>query len=151
MDGGLTWKTVFSTNPKTDYFYFNSISCSSETHCVAVAEGDDLVSGGSTIRAFVTFDGGISWENTLSDVDIRVVSIMASGWISDTEGWLGATLKDKGQLIAEFYHTMDGGKSYSAEQRLDDCFVMDMDFGGEVGYASCASSSGSYARVAMLN
>lgn len=37
-DGGATWSTVFHSEP-TDVYYFNAISCSSETHCVAVAEG----------------------------------------------------------------------------------------------------------------
>jgi photosystem II stability/assembly factor-like uncharacterized protein len=38
-DGGATWTKVFSTNLETDYLYFNGISCSSESHCVVVAEG----------------------------------------------------------------------------------------------------------------
>jgi hypothetical protein len=149
VDGGRTWSTVFASNPKTDFFYFNNIACSSETHCVAVAEGDDAATGGSTILAFVTFDGGITWENTLQSVDPNVVSIMAAAWVSDSEGWLGATMKDRNKLSAVFYHTVDGGKTFTVGQTLDDCFVMDMDFGGDVGFVSCVSSSGSSARVAM--
>ena len=37
-DGGATWTQVFTTNEE-DVLYFNGISCSSETHCVVVAEG----------------------------------------------------------------------------------------------------------------
>lgn len=37
-DGGATWTQVFATNEE-DVLYFNGISCSSETHCVVVAEG----------------------------------------------------------------------------------------------------------------
>ena len=37
-DAGQTWQTVFHSQP-SDVYYFNGISCSSDTHCVAVAEG----------------------------------------------------------------------------------------------------------------
>lgn len=175
MDGGKSWKTVFTSDPKSDFYYFNSISCSSESHCVAVAEGDDTETGGSIIRAYVTFDGGETWSNTLAAnevVDTDVVSIMAASWVSETEGWLGATMvqqieaeetasisdpfrvtttnsKTHQHLMGVFYHTINGGKTYTVGQLLPDCFVMDMDFGNEVGFASCVSSSGLSSRVAM--
>ena len=37
-DGGVTWEIVFHSEPD-DLYYFNAISCSSDKHCVAVAEG----------------------------------------------------------------------------------------------------------------
>lgn len=39
-DGGATWDVVFRSQPE-DVYYFNGISCSSDTHCVAVAEGSN--------------------------------------------------------------------------------------------------------------
>lgn len=117
-DGGKTFQQVFSSNLETDYWYFNSISCSSETHCVAVAEGDDAVTGGYASLAFVTFDGGVTWTNPLtSDVlPSGMVSMMGSAWVSDTEGWLGGTMKDGRKLSAVFFKTEDGGKTYSVAQ-----------------------------------
>ena len=63
-DGGQTWETVFQSAP-TDTYYFNSIACSSEVHCVAVTEGADSV---DDCKAFVTFDGGDTWTNALEGV-----------------------------------------------------------------------------------
>ncbi|CAE7534200.1 unnamed protein product, partial [Symbiodinium microadriaticum] len=60
-DAGQTWQTVFQSDP-SDTYYFNSIACSSDTHCVAVAEGANYV---TDCKAFVTFDGGETWTNTL--------------------------------------------------------------------------------------
>jgi hypothetical protein len=151
VDGGKTFSTVFQSDLTSDYYYFNSISCSSDSHCVAVAEGDDAVNGGYLVRAYVTFDGGVTWTNSLTKdvVPSNVVSIMGSAWIDDNEGWLGATAKDRSVLSGVFFHTTDGGKTYSVEQTLDNCFLMDMSFANGVGYASCSSSSGASASVAM--
>ena len=72
-DGGQTWETVFQSAP-TDTYYFNSIACSSETHCVAVAEGANYV---DDCKAFVTFDGGETWTETLAgSVPSDAVSLM---------------------------------------------------------------------------
>ncbi len=62
-DGGKTFTEVFKSE-LTDKYYFNGIDCSSESHCVAVAEGYDSA-GSTAVFAFVTFDGGNSWTNTL--------------------------------------------------------------------------------------
>ena len=149
-DGGETFSTVFSSDPN-EYWYFNSIACSSETHCVAVAEGDDAGDSGYTILAFVTFDGGKTWTNALDkeNVPSDVVSIMGAAWIDDKEGWLGATAKDRSQLNGVFFHTMDGGKTWSLDATLDNCFLMDLTFANGVGYASCSTSSGSNGYVTM--
>lgn len=144
-DGGATWETVFESAP-SDTFYFNSIACSSDSHCVAVTEGADYV---SDCKAFVTFDGGSTWTNSLEGaVPADSVSLMGASWSSETDGWLAGTAKDGRVLSGLFYRTTDGGKTYSVEQTLDDCFAMDLDFAGEFGLASCASSSGSSANVA---
>lgn len=150
-DGGKTWSTVFKSDPENDYWYFNSIACSSETHCVAVAEGDASADGGYVALAFVTFDGGVTWNNALtSDVlPDNVVSIMGAAWVNDDEGWLAATAKSGPALSGVFFKTTDGGKTYKVEQTLENCFVMDMDFANGVGFATCSSSSGSSSSVAI--
>lgn len=114
-DGGATWSTVFESDP-SDTYYFNSISCSSESHCVAVAEGADYV---TDCKAFVTFDGGATWtDNLVGVVPADSVSLMGSAWSSETEGWLAGTAKDGRTLSGIFYKTVDGGKTYAVEQVL---------------------------------
>jgi hypothetical protein len=156
-DGGKTWSNVFPNDPKNNYFYFNAIDCSSDLHCVAVAEGEDAETGDYDIKAFVTFDGGESWTNAIPKetwpADTMMVSIAGAAWVDENEGWLGATSKSRSMLQAQFFHTTDGGKTFSVAQQLNDCFVMDLDFaantGSSVGYASCIGSSGASASMAL--
>lgn len=150
-DGGKSWSTVFKSDPTSDYYYFNQIACSSETHCIAVAEGDEAEGGGYLTAAYLTSDGGATWNNVLSaeNTPDNVVSIMGAEWVSETEGWLGATAKQGPQLSAVFFHTTDGGRTFAVEQQLPDCFLLDLDFANEVGYAACSSSSGASCSVAM--
>lgn len=150
-DGGNTFTTVFSSDINNDYYYFNSIACASENICVAVAEGDDAINGGYLVQAYVTNDGGSNWKPVLNkdNVPDNTVSIMGAAWVSETEGWLGATTKVRTQLNAVFFHTTDGGATYTVEQTLENCFLMDMTFANGVGYASCSTSSGSNGYVAM--
>jgi photosystem II stability/assembly factor-like uncharacterized protein len=100
------------SNLETDYYYFNGIACSSVDHCTVVGEGDDGV-GGYLNVAYTTFDGGNTWERTLSAGD---VSMMGVDYINDNEGWVAGTKKSGRNLIAQFYHTLDGGKTFKVEE-----------------------------------
>jgi photosystem II stability/assembly factor-like uncharacterized protein len=120
-DAGKTWETVFESKPE-DVYYFNGISCSSESHCVAVAEGDDYTG----CKAFVTFDGGVTWEDTLTSsgaVPTNAVSLMSVDWVSETEGWLAGTAKNGRTLTGLFYKTVDGGKTYKIEQVIKNYII----------------------------
>lgn len=143
-DGGATFTEVFHSEP-TDNYYFNGIACSSELHCVAAAEGESFEDN----VAVVTFDGGVTWTKSDIAFDASTVSCTSVAWITETEGWLGATAKDGRNLEGLFYKTTDGGKSYTLDQKVDNCFIMDIDSAGEAGVASCLSSSGSSASVAQ--
>lgn len=151
VDGGETFSTVFSSDLAEDFYYFNTVACSSDTHCIAVAEGDNPETGGYLVLAFVTFDGGETWTNVLNEDNTPsdVVSIMGAAWVDDQEGWLGATAKDRTQLNGVFFHTTDGGKTFQVEETLPNCFLMDLTFANGVGYAACSTSSGSNGYVAM--
>lgn len=95
----------------------------------------------------MTADGGKTWEATLETSEL---SLMGAAWESDNVGWLsGTTIGAKRELIGMFYRTTDGGKTWEAPLQLDDCFAMDIDFADGVGFASCASSSGSSSSMAM--
>lgn len=143
-DGGLTWSEVFSI-PSSDLMYFNAISCSSETQCVAVAEGD-AATGGYRVAAYTTTDGGLTWTQTLDAPD---VGLMGAYMTSSTEGWLAGSVKSRVSVDGKFWVTNDGAKTWSVQQTLSNCMVMDLDFGNQVGYASCAQSGGANCVVAM--
>ena len=110
-DGGKTWTQVFLSGLENDSFYFNGIACSSDTNCVVVGEGDDA--NGSISVAFSTFDGGATWQKTIAGTD---ASMMGVDFVSETEGWVAATQMAGRGLNAVFYHTVDGGKTFSIDE-----------------------------------
>ena len=136
---------MFTTNLETDYLYFNSISCGSEQNCVVVAEGDDAA-GNYLVVAYTTFDGGATWSQSLTASD---VSLVGAKFVNANEVWLLGTSKSRANLLGQFYKSTDSGKSFVLAQSLDNCMGMDIDFGNEVGYASCLSSSGASCSAAM--
>jgi len=111
VDGGKTWKRVLSTNLVSDYIYFNGISCSSELNCVVVGEGDDSA-GGYLVVAYTTFDGGATWEQSLSAND---VGLMAAKFVGPEEVWLLGTKKSGRSLYGQFWRSFDGGKSFRVD------------------------------------
>lgn len=64
-------------------------------------------------------------------------------------GWLVGTSKDGRNLYGQFYHTVDGGKTWTLAQSLNNCFAIDLDFAETTGFAACSSSSGSSCSVAQ--
>jgi len=144
-DGGETWETVF-TSEASDAYYFNAIDCSSELHCVAVTEGQTV----DDFHAFVTFDGGATWTDSLveSPIPSNTVSFTSAAWKDDMEGWVAGAVQNGRSLSGLFMKTSDGGKTFSVEQNLENCLVMDMDFGDDLGVAACVSSTGSSCSMA---
>jgi|EP01033_Poteriospumella_lacustris_P013162 hypothetical protein len=145
-DAGKTWTQVLTTNLAEDYIYFNEISCSSETNCIVVGEGDGA-NGGYLTVAYTTFDGGATWEKTFSSADF--VSLMSVKFVSSTDAWLLATQKSGRNLVGNFFKTTDGGKTFTLSSTLNNCFGMDMSFAGNLGLAACCSSSGSSCSIAV--
>ncbi|RYD71398.1 MAG: hypothetical protein EOP84_24945, partial [Verrucomicrobiaceae bacterium] len=117
-DGGATWTQVLQTNLAEDYLYFNEISCGSELNCVVVGEGDGSTGGYLTV-AYATFDGGKSWERTLSSSDF--VSSMVAKFTGPNTVWIVPTKKSGRTLSAQFMKSIDGGKTFSLVQALDNC------------------------------
>jgi len=108
-DGGTTWTKVFEMPANTAYF--NQISCSTESHCVAVAEGHNSAHPGAYI--YVTTDGGKTWDQT------HAATAHGSGMtgcyvLDENEVWaMGASPHGIfGQ--ADCLHSMDGGKTWTA-------------------------------------
>lgn len=112
-DGGKTWVSQFYVQGE---FYFNEISCGSETHCCAVGEADND-SPKPGIRIYCTWDGGSTWKRTYFDPN-PAMSLMAIDFVSDTEAWAaGGELDDN--FTGVFLHTLDGGKTWDNSITVD--------------------------------
>ena len=140
-DGGKTFTKVFSSEP-TDAFYFNSISCGSETSCVAVADGK--VPSNSKIITYQTFayhtsDGGKTWSQVFDGGD-AYMSLLAVKMVSETEGWMGPSGLLPGSntvAVTDFYQTTDGGATWSLGQTLQDCVAAEIDSADGLVMAAC--------------
>ena len=140
-DGGKTFAKVFSSEP-TDAFYFNAISCGSETTCVAVAEGK--VQSNSKIITYQTFayhtsDGGKTWSQVFDGGD-AYMSLLAVKMVSETEGWMGPSGLLPGSntvAVTDFYQTTDGGATWSLGQTLQDCVAAEIDSADGLVMAAC--------------
>lgn len=149
QDGGKTFAQVFVPPGEVNY-YFNQISCPTESQCVAVGEGNDS-NGVPVAVVFTTDDGGATWKETLNAVG-TIYSITAVQMIDSKNGWIGATtLQGKRSIGGTFYITADGGMTWQLQQTLADCeLILDLEFSSNgAGFASCLASSGSTACIAQ--
>lgn len=104
-DGGSTWTLLYHD---TGRFYFNGIHCSSETHCVAVAEGHNVSPAGAYI--FATVDGNQWYQMHYEEGAAE--SLMGARMVSETEAWaLGGTAS--GLLQGNAYHSVNGGFNWT--------------------------------------
>jgi len=118
-DGGATWSSVFYDEGK---FYFNQISCGSETHCCAVGESDNSTAPG--VRIYCTNDGGATWQNPLF-VQNPDYSSLAMQFVpgSNTDVWTPVGNMDEESFGGIFYHSTDGGKTWDGSMTIDDVFA----------------------------
>ena len=137
-DGGKTFSKVFNSKPD-DKFYFNGISCGSEESCVAVGDGDGLMT-----VAYNTQDGGATWKQVFDGGD-KYVSLMPVKMTSELEGWIGPSGYQEGSktdVVTDFYHTSDGGASWSLGQSLNDCISSDIESSDGLTISTCLSRHG---------
>lgn len=151
-DGGKTFSKVFEST-STDQFYFNAISCGSETNCVAVAEGE--VTANKVIQhttfAYMTSDGGASWSKVF-DGGYTYMSIIPVKMISETEGWMGPSgylPGSKTQVVTDFMFTSDGGATWTIDQSLEDCISTYIDSSDGLSMSTCLKLGGVSSRVAI--
>lgn len=154
-DGGSTFEKVFSSKA-TDTFYFNTISCGSETTCVAVAEGE-LEDPSSrkisyTTFAYQTSDGGKTWTKVFDGGD-AYMSLMSVKMISETEGWMGPSGLLPGSstiAVTDFMYTSDGGLNWTLAQTVEDCISSEIDAADGLIMSTCIGfGPGQEARIAV--
>jgi photosystem II stability/assembly factor-like uncharacterized protein len=104
-DGGQSWTTVYQK--ENQGIYPNGIHCSSETHCVAVLEGE-------TARIIVTRDGGKTWSESMHDTD-PASSLMYVHMINEKEGWAAGGHMEQLSFEGRYFHTLDGGDTWTKE------------------------------------
>lgn len=105
-DGGKTWESVFWDEGN---FYFNQISCFTETNCVAVGEADSSNQPG--IRFYMTTDGFKTVTRTYFNPS-STLSVLAVDMVSETEVWAAGGNLDT-DFLGYFWHSLDGGKTWS--------------------------------------
>ena len=76
---------------------------------------------------------------------------MQAKFLNAEVGWLGGFGPSEGSrnYYGHFWSTTDGGKTWELNDELENCVVMDMDFGPSVGYAACVSPYGGLCTVAL--
>lgn len=145
-DAGKTFTKVYST-ADTDMWYFNQISCSSESNCVAVGEGQSA-DGTSLTVALMTSDGGATWTKQEFST---YASLMACKMVSDTEVWIAPLEAGRGKFQTDFLHSTDGGKTYTSAQSLTNCYSTDVeaDPSGALVASTCLNAAGTSSTVAF--
>mmetsp|Transcript_110234 Transcript_110234/g.321022 ORF Transcript_110234/g.321022 Transcript_110234/m.321022 type:complete len:387 (-) Transcript_110234:119-1279(-) len=139
-DGGKTFEKVFSS-AATDSFYFNAISCGSETSCVAVAEGEvpDTKIIIPQSFAYHTENGGKTWKKVFDGGD-AYKSLMGVKMVNELEGWMVPSgMKENSTTVAvtDFMYTSNGGATWELNQTLEDCISSYIDAADGLVMATC--------------
>jgi len=141
-DGGKTWTTVFQD---LGNYYFNAIDCPTETDCWIVGESEsDSPQPG--VRILHTGDGGKNWDvqmyNASSDYSLMDISML-----NTTEGWAAGGKLTEADFEGHFWHTTDGGKTWTLENLVKNVYGNDLSFVWNqdktyVGWATAFTKSG---------
>lgn len=124
-DKGASWTQVFKDVSNT--IYPNGIDCISEDHCIAVVEGTNC-------QILVTTSGGKNWTMANEDTD-AACSLTYVAMISETEAWVGGGHMAQFDFEGRFWHTTDGGKSWTKEA-IKGVYIFDLDMqSASSGYA----------------
>jgi hypothetical protein len=113
-DAGKTWDLSFS---RIGQFYFNGIECSHEDSCCVVAEAQDNTTSAGTY-VWCTTDGGKTWVDNFWDKDQKS-SLLDIAAVGPNEFWaVGGELGEVTVQYPTFYHTTDGGQSWTKAGNL---------------------------------
>jgi len=131
-DAGATFTNVYNS-PADAEWYFNMISCGSETTCMAAAEGDNYVG------LWLTTNGGSSWTESWSSPEGE--GLMAVKMTSATDGYFAPTIKNGRAVQTPFYYTTDAGATWTVKQTLNNALIMDLDQVGTLGVATMLNTA----------
>jgi len=110
-DGGQTWTKVYED---LGNFYTNAIDCPTANECWVVGESEsDSPQPG--VRILHTGDGGNTWEVQMYN-STSTYSLMDISMLNTTEGWATGGMLSEREFEGHFWHTVDGGKSWSLQQ-----------------------------------
>jgi len=140
-DAGATFTNVYNS-PADALWYFNMISCGSESTCFAAAEGDNYVG------LWVTTDGGANWTESWTSTEGE--GLMACKMTSATDGFFAPTIKNGRVAETPFYYTTDAGATWTLTQTLTNAVVMDLDQVGSLGVATILNTATSQMEIATL-
>jgi hypothetical protein len=140
-DAGATFTNVYNS-PADALWYFNMISCGSESTCFAAAEGDNYVG------LWVTTDGGANWTESWTSTEGQ--GLMACKMTSATDGYFAPTIKNGRAVEVPFYYTTDAGATWTLTQTLSNALVMDLDQVGTLGVATLLNTVTSQMELATV-
>jgi len=126
-DGGNTWTSQYYNS---SYFYFNQITCATETLCVAVGESQIKPGKGTPkvpgIHIFQTTDGE-TWNEVFFQ-QAEWLSIFGVTFVSPTEVWACGADLDAKPLTGFFWLSTDGGATWKHEQNVKKVYPVQMSF-----------------------
>jgi len=126
-DGGQTWVSQYWN---TSYFYFNQITCASETHCVAVGESQTKPGKGKPkvagIHIFLTTDGE-HWDEVFFQ-EAEWMSIFAVTFVSDQVVWASGCDLGSDPIFGFFWVSRDGGKTWKVSDTLKKVYPVELSF-----------------------
>jgi hypothetical protein len=126
-DGGQTWTSQYYNS---SYFYFNQISCATETLCVAVGESQTKPGKGKPkvpgIHIFQTTDGE-HWNEVFFQ-QAEFMSIFGVTFVSPTVVWACGADLGSNPLSGFFWISTDGGATWKHEQSLKSVYPVQMSF-----------------------
>jgi len=126
-DGGQTWVSQYYN---TSYFYFNQITCASETLCVAVGESQTRPGKGKPkvpgIHIFRTTDGE-TWNEVFFQEALHM-SIFGVTFVTPNVVWACGSDLGSDPLYGFFWVSRDAGATWKHEQSLKGVYPMQMSF-----------------------
>jgi len=126
-DGGNTWVSQYYN---TSYFYFNQITCATETHCVTVGESQTRPGKGKPkvpgIHIFLTTDG-THWNEVFFQ-EAEWMSIFAVTFVTPNVVWASGADLGSDPIRGFFWVSRDGGKTWKIDTEIKNVYPIQLSF-----------------------
>jgi len=127
IDGGKTWSSQYYNS---SYFYFNQITCSTETHCVAVGESQTRPGKGKPkvpgIHIFLTTDGQ-HWDEVFFQA-ADWMSIFAVTFVTPEVVWACGCDLGSDPITGFWWISRDGGKTWKHNFSVKSVYPVQLSF-----------------------